>query len=772
MTSAEQFYAWLQGINAAAFLLVGLLATAGWLRSRERLRGYLAGSCIALACFAVLRQVGPLLPPNVRVWLRIPGLLFFLGSAAGLLMVRHRFVPLPRWAQVGIPLVGASMLVTFAVIGIPPLAPASCTASVVVRATALQNVVLGLTVALWTVCVLEPAYRLWRVAGPLAEVQRGRLRFLSTGYVAIVAVVLVTFGAARGCGSPGVVEYFLQLAELLIIPTLSASLSPPGWVRRYWRQHAEDALRGAIKELLLDTRDRVTLAKRSLDWAIRLVGGEAGVIADSADVVLARAGPSTDDAVALIPTTMASGRATVATVGSGGDQRLAILQPLSLAHGQGALIVISGHLSPLFQSDEVERLAEYASSITAALDRVGLLERAMLKELELRDALDLAEGASRAKSEFLSRMSHELRTPLTAILGFAELLGFDGLTPRQGEYVDTIGRAGDHLLSLINDVLDIASIEAGRLVLTPESVDLNGVVEQVVELAAPMIQGRGITSRIAVESGVYVAADPQRLEQVVLNLVSNAVKYNREGGAIDIASSAAGASSVRLTVADTGAGLTAEEIVRLFSPFERLTAANGSVDGTGLGLAVSRVLAEAMGGSMGVESIAGTGSTFWVELPRSEPPMMPAGHGTTRHPVVRPRHYRKSCRILYVEDTDSNQRLLTGIMSRRTNVTLHTAEGGVAALNLAHEHRPDLTLLDLHLPDMDGAAVLTQLREDESLRDMPIIILSADATAGQRSRLIELGATEYVTKPIRVREILEVMDRYLGPTDDPKAEVP
>jgi len=372
-----------------------------------------------------------------------------------------------------------------------------------------------------------------------------------------------------------------------------------------------------------------------------------------------------------------------------------------------------------------------------------------------------AERANQAKSEFLSRMSHEFRTPLNAILGFAQVLELEPLQPKQGESVGYILKAGQHLLGLIDEVLDIARIEAGRLRLSLEPVAVKTVLDEARSLIRPLAEERRIRLQVAAsEAGnLYVLADRQRLKQVLLNLLANAVKYNREGGAVTLSTEEAPGNRLRFKVTDTGPGIPPERIERLFTPFERLGAEANSVEGTGLGLALSKSLAEAMGGAIGVESEVGRGSAFWVELPRAEDPeasVVRAAKSAPDGPAL-----RTESAVLYIEDNLSNIKLIEHVLARRPQVRLLTAIQGRLGLDLARDHRPGLILLDLQLPDIPGGDVLRQLREDSRTRDIPVVILSADASPGQIRRHLDAGAREYLTKPIDVRKFLEIVDEVL-----------
>ena len=380
----------------------------------------------------------------------------------------------------------------------------------------------------------------------------------------------------------------------------------------------------------------------------------------------------------------------------------------------------------------------------------------------LRIARLEAERANRAKSAFLSNMSHDLRTPLNAILGFAQLLELDDLPDDRKESVAQILRGGEHLLTLINEVLDIARIEAGHLSLSMEPVHALEIVDLAVELVRPLAANRGISMVIdrAAASDFVVLADRQRLSQILLNLLSNAVKYNREHGTVTIGFEPVEGGRLRLTVTDTGAGIAEPKLRLLFQPFERLGAEQTAIEGTGLGLALSRGLADAMGGTLSVDSVVDRGSTFWIELAMTEMP--------EEHPLPEERPADDATRgldakgvVLYIEDNRSNVRLMERLLERRPGVRLLHAPDGERGLALALAEEPDLILLDLHLPDLLGEQVLQRLWQDPRLRGIPVAILSADATLEQSRRLKMSGAVAYLSKPLEIRAVLQLVDERL-----------
>lgn len=411
---------------------------------------------------------------------------------------------------------------------------------------------------------------------------------------------------------------------------------------------------------------------------------------------------------------------------------------------------------------ERRRAEEEVRALNAQLEL-----RVIQRTAALREAKEEAERANRAKSEFLSRMSHELRTPLNAILGFGQLLEMDTPPPKQEKWVGQILRAGEHLLGLINELLDTASIEAGRLRLSPKPVRIAEVLEESLGLVRPLAAGRNI--RLAVDppaiDDLYALADRQRLKQVLLNLLSNAVKYNREGGAITIvcARTSTNGGRVRLSVRDTGAGLTPEQVQKLFVPFERLEAFQMGVEGTGLGLALSKRFVEAMDGTIGVESAVGVGTTFWIDLPASRDRQEHTAlrGGTAATALVEP-GAGVAVKILYIEDNASNLGLVESIVAQRPMMKLSSARLGQAGLNLARRDRPDVILLDLHLPDISGEDVLHALRADPATSAIPVAVISAVATPDQIERLSAAGIAAYFTKPLDVSSLLRWLDEHRG----------
>jgi PAS domain S-box-containing protein len=427
-------------------------------------------------------------------------------------------------------------------------------------------------------------------------------------------------------------------------------------------------------------------------------------------------------------------------------------------------------------ADGSERWIEIHSTalLDAAGRRVGMkgVMRDITAQRHVADALtaakDEAERANRAKSDFLSRMSHELRTPLNSILGFGELLQLRPLETEDRASIDRMVAAGRHLLDLINDVLDIARIETDQLELVLEPVEVHAVVADALALVRPFADQRGIGLDDATGSGpdgpppsLAVLADRPRLLQVLLNLLSNAIKYNRPNGLVRVSVETDGDGWARILVADTGPGIPALLLPRLFTPFDRLGAELGSVEGTGLGLSVVKRLVDGMKGRVDLDTDALRGTTFRVELPiaaaaaLAEVAAAPAAAGPVLPPI-------RSRSVLVVEDNEPNRELLERILRRMGDIDIATASTGAEALRLASNRHRDLVLLDLGLPDMDGAEVLQRLLADPETRDVPIAVLSADATDDRQRALLEAGAVRYLTKPFNIAELMEAISQMLA----------
>jgi PAS domain S-box-containing protein len=472
-------------------------------------------------------------------------------------------------------------------------------------------------------------------------------------------------------------------------------------------------------------------------------------------------------------------------------------------HAEGHWVTVDSRAQAVLDDD-----GHFAGAVVVSRDISDKLE----SEQRLQDSRESAEKASKAKSDFLSRMSHELRTPLNSILGFAQLLQMDDIPGQQADAVDHILRAGRHLLDLIDEVLDIARIESGYLELTLTPVAVAEIVSEALELTNPMAVRAEVVIRSAVDrrDALVVTADRQRLMQVLLNLLSNAVKYNKPGGRVDVTCEPGPQGRLLLAVADTGRGIRPEDLDRVFVPFDRLGLEQTGIEGTGVGLALSQHLCERMGGELSLESVAGVGSTFTVELPGSGPAPVAIGNsapdggvaGTPTATVTvtgdtdgngvadtdlpggapaaggllnavpaissverdaggdaagAPGPGR-AFRVLLVENNLTTLDLVERVLSRRPGTEVLAAMQGGLGVDLAREHVPDMILLDFYLPDMTGDVVLDRLAEDPATSDIPVAVIGADAPAQQVRQLLGRGVMGFLAKPIDVRGLLSLVD--------------
>lgn len=379
----------------------------------------------------------------------------------------------------------------------------------------------------------------------------------------------------------------------------------------------------------------------------------------------------------------------------------------------------------------------------------------------LRLAEEMAQLASRAKSEFLSNMSHELRTPLNAILGFAQLMQTnrrEPLSEKQESYVSHILTGGRHLLDLINEVLDLARIEAGGMTLSIETISAREVVADCLEMTSTLTASRSVTVLDETHPDLpLLRADFTRSKQVLLNLLSNAIKYNTEGGTVRLRSMMVD-GALRFSVIDTGPGISELQIAHLFEPFNRLGAESTDIEGTGIGLVITKTLIEQMGGAIGVQSEVGKGTTFWIDIPVAETsggfPARPLRVSEDRRSLA-PYHRRRT--VLYVEDNPANVRLVDEIVARIDGVDLMIAGTAEAGLDAVHRQRPDAILMDINLPGMDGIEAIHRLRQDRALDDITIIVLSANAMPQGIARASQAGADVYLTKPVVVDDLMAAL---------------
>jgi signal transduction histidine kinase/CheY-like chemotaxis protein len=411
-------------------------------------------------------------------------------------------------------------------------------------------------------------------------------------------------------------------------------------------------------------------------------------------------------------------------------------------------------------------------SITALRDDYGALIGYLLigtdnsvrkrVESELNEAMAAADKANRAKSEFLSSMSHELRTPLNAILGFAQLLetGSPAPTVTQKRSIEQILKAGWYLLELINEILDLALIESGKLTLSNEPVSLAEVMVECRAMIEPQARTRGLGMKFPqFEIPRFITADRTRVKQVLINLLFNAIKYNRPQGAVAVECQLVAPDSIRICVRDTGVGLAPEQLAQLFQPFNRLGKEASAEEGTGIGLVVTKRLVELMGGKIGADSTVGVGSVFWVEFPLAAAPHLAAlesEHAAAAAPRVPDGTPMRT--LLYVEDNPANLELVEQLVARRSDLRLLSAADGTLGIEYARACLPEVILMDINLPGLSGIEAMKILRADPVTAHIPIIALSANAVPRDIERGLEAGFFNYITKPIMVNQFMDALD--------------
>ncbi|MFY7960647.1 MAG: ATP-binding protein [Elsteraceae bacterium] len=423
-----------------------------------------------------------------------------------------------------------------------------------------------------------------------------------------------------------------------------------------------------------------------------------------------------------------------------------------------------------------QREAERANTARLLREQVATMERRIEERTEdLIKALSVATQASKAKSEFLANMSHELRTPLNAVIGFAQLLEAKLGKRQEGDYAGYIHQAGEQLHVLLKDILDLAKIESGHLKIDMEPTPLGSLFEQIEATMGSMAQAHGVTLTLPPPTlATAVSADPARLRQVLQNLISNAIKYNRPGGSVTIDVARQRPGRVRVYVSDTGTGIPIERQGELFQAFNRLGLEQSSIEGTGIGLAICRHLMTLMGGAIDFASAPGVGSQFWVELAEATSDAdQELIHTTTNLTPLSSARRRKlsgaAPAILYIEDNAANLTLMTETLRSQANYQILTAETGRDGLAMAKERRPDAILLDIRLPDLDGFEVLSQLRSASETREIPVIAVSAHALPSDVARGLSSGFLRYLTKPFLITDLMEALTLALSNREDGRA---
>src|SRR2546421_4650127 len=722
----------MQDAVAVAFVALGVLVAINWLRRRDRSMGFLALAIILLAAVSGLGRLQAHLPFTIPL-LGTLNLIGFAGSGYALLLYRDSLIPLPRrWHAVAIASLAAAGVFLIAAQALS----AGKTASTIVAVV---------WVLIWCACVGEPIVRFWLVARNLPAVQAWRLRSLSIGFGGLVGILLFAISIGFLVREP-IIQVVFELAALAIVPLLYASFSPPTWLRRQWRASEEEGLRAFMEDLLAN-EDRDALAKRALEWATRLVGGAAAVQFDAAGRATASRGVDSAQVVELGRLLPRLHRGVSRISLSDVDSSVIVL-PVAGLSGSGTLVVLAGPFTPGFGGDEMNRTQQLMSAFVTALDR-----RQLIVELEQRN-LALQE-ANRHKSVFLANMSHELRTPLNAIIGFSELMKdaregqFDDATRKR--FLNQILTSGKHLLGLINDILDLSKVEAGQMELRLSMVSVAEAVDQVTKTVEPLVGKKSIALRVSVDGAGDVLADGGKLKQMLLNLVSNAIKFTPEEGTVTIAAVRA-KDTVEISVADTGIGIADEDMKQIFHEFHQVDPGPGRKhEGTGLGLALTKRFAALHGGDVRVTSQVNRGSIFTLVLPlhpRVQAPSERAvpglvnGHGSG--PLV-----------LVVEDDPAAAELLTRQLASagyRTEVARSENE----ALERARQLKPAAITLDIIMPELDGWEVITRLKSDDATSAIPIVVVSV---VDNPELGIALGAIDYFVKPVNTSALLERLGR-------------
>jgi len=428
-------------------------------------------------------------------------------------------------------------------------------------------------------------------------------------------------------------------------------------------------------------------------------------------------------------------------------------------HGETYTFLLSG--TPYFhvKSGEFGGVRGVARDITQTLKA----------EEELHRSKELAEKSNQAKTDFLASMSHELRTPLNGILGFAQLLQLNPATPltdKQDDYTGSIISSGSHLLDLIDQVLELAKIESGQYVMDIEDVAVGALMDECLSIIETIAAKRNITLNKVITNcdEAQVRADRVRFKQVLLNLLSNAIKYNRDNGSVSVSIHKVNDAMIHVEIADTGVGIHADQLVHLFEPFERLGYENSDIEGTGIGLTITRELLNIMGGEVGVISHVEKGSMFWVELPLSEP----GGNTINTDTAKSTQCHEVSSEIigvrtiLYVEDNPSNMSLMKHILAMVPEYKMIEAHNGEIGIAMAEKHQPDLILMDINLPGMDGVTAMKQLASMDKTKHIPIVAVSANAMPNDVAQALEAGFHDYLTKPFQVDRLFEVLKQIFS----------
>ena len=728
--------AFMQNVDALAFIVLGVAVGIGWARRRDRPLGFLALAIVLLSSVSLLGRIPAVLhftPPLLSE----VSLIAFLGCGYALLRYRDSIIPLPNpWHAVAVVAVAAASGLFLAA-----------------RYFAGPRYALGaviLLVLVWSALVIEPIVRFWLVARALPAVQAWRLRSLSLGFAGIVAI-LVFAVAAGAAASNLVVQLAIQVVVLAIVPLLYFSFSPPAWLRREWRAAEEEGLRAFMQDTLLLKESRAVLASRALDWAMRLAGGASAAAFEADGALLASRGldPGKVAQLKLAIGTLRQGVNHIELDGNGTSVLLLQIGGVSIG---GRLAVLAGPFTPGFGTDEISRVQQFMTAVAAALDRARLLD-------QLKEANAQLIEANKHKSVFLASMSHELRTPLNAILGFSELLidAPEGQHPHETRlrFLQQIHSSGKHLLGLINDILDLSKIEAGQMELRLQLVSISDMASQVLSIVEPLAAQKGIQLEAGVAGLGEIEADASKFKQMLLNLVSNAIKFTPSGGTVRISGTRL-AEAAEISVADTGIGIAEADQGRIFHEFQQVDAgADRQQQGTGLGLTLTRRFARLHGGDVRVESEPGKGSMFTIHMP-----LQVVTQGRVVEPMdsvlVRSVGNAAAPLVLVVEDDPPAAELLSRQLEK-AGFRAEILRSGADVVARARKSKPAAITLDILLPGLDGWEVLNRLKHDEVTSSIPVIVISV---VDNPELGMALGAVDYFVKPVPAEELVTRLRRF------------
>jgi len=607
--SEAGFITWSQYATTAAFAVIAALTIRDWLVTRDRSRMYLALAIGSLAAVSILGQVGKLLGPSFVAASGYVTIVIFLVSGLALLLFRHAVIPLKRRTiRVVVGIVIATGLLE---IGVQAIFGHNAPKPI-------QLLALAIFVVVWSGCVGEPSVRLWFAARRRTVVQRARMRALSLGYLGIVAILLAAVFTSALATVPAV-QIGFALATFAIIPLLYAGFVPPAWLRRTWRQSEEAKFQQATRDIVMFASDPGALAKRSLDWAIRLTGADAGLFMNGPDSILATQGIAADDAKTLQAAVAGAGDRTVIPLG-GTPPRSVMIAHLHV--NDAAIVLLGGPFTPVFSTDEEAWLQQYAAMVSTGLERVRLVEALAETNGQLEDKVrevterrQQLEAANRELEAFSYTISHDLRAPLRAVSGFTSILFeeyADAMPVEARGYLKRVKDSGDHMGHLVDDLLAFSRL--GRQAVRTQRVSIRGIVDRALEQLATSLDGRQV--EVVIGELPDAACDPALVEQVFVNLLSNAFKYSRprEHARVEVGVlEPDAAEGPTYFVRDNGAGFDMEYAGKLFGVFQRMHRTE-DFEGTGVGLAIVHRIVERHGGRIWAEAKVDGGATFYFTL--------------------------------------------------------------------------------------------------------------------------------------------------------------